>query len=1234
MRKKKLMSWKGMAAFAMALSIVVTDGTSMSLVQAAQKGTEVTSESVARAAQTAVSKVIGLKGKAVSDGTMTDDTGKVKKEYVEINREEEEETRITLPGKCETYKDTATGLYKDPSGAYYSYGYDYSDGTCYLYGKVAVSISATENNAPQRDPATGLYSVNGKFYLYYGSKEEYIQDEEGYGDYKTLCYYFRVDNEVQPLGKIQVNIPQNPNPDASYWEQEEYAEDYVNTFVENTYGRKIASTDKEAKYYEVNGRNFQNISKNTDLRWNETQDRVVFAEVALYTYKNNEIAFDSKHHQISWKPVSRKDEDISINGKLCRVGYQLRTNGVPEVMEYAAGNDTFTKSTSAKTSGVFAKGKKNVYEVRAVYYTQTKTTDPVTGAEEYTYKIEKTGDWSAAYKYAYSDQKKTLAAVTGLKKKNQTAGKVDLTWNGVEEADGYYIQKLSSDEPLNTALEETWYKGDAYTYEVDDAQTWIDEVPLQNTYNYFRVRAYVYDADDEYVKEDNYYNTAYGAYSNVLPVQKTKAVTIAPVTGLTVENNIDGTFSMKWNASKENVRIYYSTDKAALKGKNYLYRLADPVAVTEKVTENYYYSCQDETCPNYGSSSCTNPEHKKLIETITKRFVEQDAVAEAIAITDEKVNYVPVDPNKDQITSSSFDLEPGKTYYFTAVAYDDSRDMENRADLTPYAIGGEKYGRYTDISAATKPVSAKINMGEMSKPQTKSGKTSITMTFNKSSNVTGYEIYRKDSKGTYKKIKTTTSARFVDEERKPNTVYSYKARAYNYNPETDKTYYSEYVFFSAETSTNNYISVKAAKADKKSVKLSWTQVKGAVRYEIYRTSTSSVDNNYSKLNYANGNSTSALANAKWVRIKTVKKPSTVTYTDKKLNAGEVYTYRVVAVYKSGDEEKQIEDTAQIALSLVAPRNLKAMLSGTTVKVTWDKDQYAKKYEVKYTKYNAQGKAYKKTPDKKSVKAASYTIKNLKPGESVSVSVRAFDGKKWSRWSSIDHSQSVLGLAPVKSVKAATTTVKDANGKASTAVKVTWKQLSGAKYYRVYRSMSPVCEYNKDTKSYYMPSDAVPIAKESNTDEIYDEVYYDDYKHQYNTVVGTKVIDAAKLQTGVQYYYYVVAYAENGNAESVGVAKNSGMLFMDKPSIKKVSASKGKVKVTANKVTGATKYVIYRSTSKDKGFVELAKTDKTSYTDKTAKKGKTYYYKIAAVGKNALKADFTTGMSSAVKVKAK
>ena len=178
-------------------------------------------------------------------------------------------------------------------------------------------------------------------------------------------------------------------------------------------------------------------------------------------------------------------------------------------------------------------------------------------------------------------------------------------------------------------------------------------------------------------------------------------------------------------------------------------------------------------------------------------------------------------------------------------------------------------------------------------------------------------------------------------------------------------------------------------------------------------------------------------------------------------------------------------------------------------------------------------------------------------------------------------------------------------------------------------------YSKDSNSYYAPNEVrYYISKESNSDENNYYVGYTEYKGQNGTIVGTSAIDRERLQTGVTYYYYVRAYSADGQCVSVGYSKPASICYKATPSIKKITAQKGKTVISINKVSGAKKYVIYRSTKKNSGFKKIATTAKTTYTDKTTKKGKRYYYKVVAVGTNGLKADFESNPSKVVSVKAK
>ncbi len=85
---------------------------------------------------------------------------------------------------------------------------------------------------------------------------------------------------------------------------------------------------------------------------------------------------------------------------------------------------------------------------------------------------------------------------------------------------------------------------------------------------------------------------------------------------------------------------------------------------------------------------------------------------------------------------------------------------------------------------------------------------------------------------------------------------------------------------------------------------------------------------------------------------------------------------------------------------------------------------------------------------------------------------------------------------------------------------------------------------------------------------------------------------------------------------------------------KVVAGKKKATVSYSKGKNVTGYVIYRSTKKSSGFKKVATTKYTSWTNKSLKKGKTYYFKVKAYRVVEGKTYYSSSWSSTVKVKVK
>ena len=144
---------------------------------------------------------------------------------------------------------------------------------------------------------------------------------------------------------------------------------------------------------------------------------------------------------------------------------------------------------------------------------------------------------------------------------------------------------------------------------------------------------------------------------------------------------------------------------------------------------------------------------------------------------------------------------------------------------------------------------------------------------------------------------------------------------------------------------------------------------------------------------------------------------------------------------------------------------------------------------------------------------------------------------------------------------------------TSAVKLTWNRSAGASGYTIYR---------RTAKGRYVCIKTVKSGTTSYVDKT--------------------------VKSGNRYYYCVKAY--NGNVFS-GYTETD-ILYIKAPVVT-VSKSAQGVKLSWKKSAGAKKYIVYRKTPTGKYKAVKTVTAKTlSWTDKTAKKGQTYYYIVKAV----------------------
>lgn len=156
------------------------------------------------------------------------------------------------------------------------------------------------------------------------------------------------------------------------------------------------------------------------------------------------------------------------------------------------------------------------------------------------------------------------------------------------------------------------------------------------------------------------------------------------------------------------------------------------------------------------------------------------------------------------------------------------------------------------------------------------------------------------------------------------------------------------------------------------------------------------------------------------------------------------------------------------------------------------------------------------------------------------------------------------------------------GKASSSVSLEWEEVKGANGYEIYRSASRDGTYQK----------IADIDKFS--------------------VVSFRDMSVTRGKT---YYYKVRPYKiSEGKKKTPGFSAAQKVRLLKKPMIAVKAQSASRMKVTWKKVSGATKYEVFRSSSPNGAYQKIATVNgASSYKDIGLKQNAQYYYKVRAVG---------------------
>ncbi len=393
-----------------------------------------------------------------------------------------------------------------------------------------------------------------------------------------------------------------------------------------------------------------------------------------------------------------------------------------------------------------------------------------------------------------------------------------------------------------------------------------------------------------------------------------------------------------------------------------------------------------------------------------------------------------------------------------------------------------------------------------------------------------YIVCRKTDSGAWKPIKSTISFEYIDESVVSGSVYSYSVTPVvdDFEGGIDESVVASFRYLSKPT-------IKQAALTAKTIKVSWSKVAGAKTYQLQRATLDS----------------KGVRNSAYATIATLNADK-LTFEDAKVKAGQSYVYRLYAV---NDDDKSLASADYKATFLIT-QSIKSLANAYGgVEIKWYASTGAKYYRI-YRKEDGKSWVY---ITKVASSKTSYLDKGAKNGVKTHYAVRAENGNSVSTYTSKSFT---YFASPVVTVTNKTS-----------AISVSWSKISGAKSYYVYRKGPGDKSWKK----------VGTVTKNIYTDK--------------------------NVKNGKIYTYTVKAY--NGKIFSAYNTSGWKIKRLSAPKLKSISNSASGVTIKWDKVTGASKYIVMRKAGSTSKWEEIATTKSTSFTDKTAKAGKTYIYTVKA-----------------------
>jgi len=483
---------------------------------------------------------------------------------------------------------------------------------------------------------------------------------------------------------------------------------------------------------------------------------------------------------------------------------------------------------------------------------------------------------------------------------------------------------------------------------------------------------------------------------------------------------------------------------------------------------------------------------------------------------------------------TDYGLNANTTYYYKVAAVDNS-------------------GRISQLSEYISATTSGSNGGAPATPQGLSASTysssSIYLSWYSVSGASYYKVYRYNGYSGYTQIGTTYSnTYYIDSYLDSGMTYYYKVSAVND--------YGESILTDAKSATTSSSSsgtpdiptgLYVTETTSSSVSLGWEWTSGANYYKVYYSNTASLGFGY-------------LGNT-----------SHTYYTVNGLDANTTYYFRVSAVNDYG--ESSLSDytyTTTYNNSVNAPATptgVSAMASGTnSINIYWDSVSGASSYKVYRSNNYYSGYDLIYT----SYYSGYYADYDVSSGTTYYYKVSAVNSYGESALSGY-YSATTYCEAPTLYTSV----------QSSSSIYLSWNEVYGASYYRLYRASSY-------SGNYYIVGEY-----------IYDTYYYDNY-----------------LDANTTYYYKVSAFNESGDSsrsEIVSATTNSNSGRPDTPTgLTVTDTTSNSVSLSWYSVSGANYYRLYRASSYYGDYYSVADYIYDTYTyDNYLDANTTYYYKVSA-----------------------